>query len=124
MKNSLSFFLVLALLGCATSQTKVLEQKNTPEQNYRISGYEKALVIKGTLAKIQEQNSQPQQMLKVYINDELALNDVLVNEEDELKGRWHRHKISANCYKDTRGQRCLVYVGNQRTVTLSFNNSK
>jgi hypothetical protein len=120
MKNSLIFLLgSIALLGCAT-QGKVTEQKHTPEQYYRVSGYEKALVIKGTLEKVVEKNAQVNQVLKVYINDQLAINDMLTNDEDEIKGRWQKRSISAACYRDTRGQRCLIYVGNERTVTLSF----
>lgn len=120
MKNSTILLLcTFAVCGCA-SQTKITEQKNTPEQYYRVTGYEKALVIKGSLEKIANRNNQINQVLKVYINDQIAINDVLPNDEDELKGRWQKHKVSAACYKDIRNQRCLIYVGNERTVTLSF----
>jgi hypothetical protein len=120
MKNSLIFLICsTALLGCAT-QGKITEQKTTPEQYYRVSGYEKALVIKGTLEKIANPDAQINQVLKVYINDQLAINEVLVNDDDELRGRWKKHKVSAACYRDTRSERCLIYVGNERTVTLSF----
>lgn len=121
MRISLIFLICSVLLLSCASQRIVTEQKNTPEQYYRVSGYEKALVIKGSLEKVTERNNQVNKVLKVYINDQLAINDILVNDEDEIRGRWKKHKVSAACYKNTHNQRCLIYVGNERTVTLSFN---
>lgn len=124
MKKLLIACLLPAMfIGCATNTTKVLEQKNAPEQSYRLAGQDKALVIKGNLSRISTPRGDVNRVLKVYINEELAINDVLdLEASDELKGRWKNKKVSASCYTkaNTQTTRCLIFVSNQRTVTLAF----
>lgn len=111
----------LLVIGCA-SKGKLVERKVTPEQYYRVWEYPKALVISGSLDFISINNVIPhKRVLRVYINDQVAIEDTLKQDEDELKGRWNDKKISATCYRSSaKSLRCLVYVGNERTVTLSF----
>lgn len=121
MKKYLIFLVSLLIIGCA-SKGHLVERKVTPEQYYRIWGLSKALVISGSLDKMAiESGKRHERVLKVYINNEVAINRILEKDDDELKGRWNNKKVSASCYRSSaKNLRCLVYVGNERTVTLSF----
>ncbi len=119
MKKILIFLASMLILGCA-SKGNVVERKASPEQYYLILGFPKALVISGHLDRVAIGN-QTKRVLSVYINNQVAIEDTLAQDEDELKGRWNNKKVSATCYRSTnKNMRCLVYVGNERTVTLSF----
>jgi hypothetical protein len=121
MKNTLITLVSLLIIGCA-SKGSLVERKVTPDQYYRVWEYSKALVISGSLDFISINNVTPhKRVLRVYINDQVAIEDTLKQDDDELKGRWNDKKISATCYRsNAKNLRCLVYVGNERTVTLSF----
>lgn len=121
MKKNLIFLVSLLIIGCA-SNGNLVERKVTPEQYYRIWGLSKALVISGSLDRMAVDNGkQHERILKVYINNDMAINDTLEKDDDELRGRWSNKKVSASCYRSSaKNLRCLVYVGNERTVTLSF----
>lgn len=120
MKKILIFLASILIFGCA-SKGHLVERKVSPEQYYRVWEYPKALVISGNLDRIAIGGDKHMRVLTVYINDQVAIEDTLAQDEDELKGRWNNKKVSATCYRSSnKKMRCLVYVGNQRTVTLSF----
>ncbi|PPC94358.1 MAG: hypothetical protein CTY33_04880, partial [Methylotenera sp.] len=97
MKKNLIFLVSLLIISCAT-KGNLVERKVTPDQYYRIWSLSKALVISGSLDKMSIENGkQHERVLKVYINNEIAINGALEKDDDELKGQWNNKKVSASC---------------------------
>ena len=119
MKKFLILFVCALLISCA-SKGQTVDRKVTPDQYYRVSGYAKALVISGSLETVTKRETPTKRILKVFINNDVAINENLIDDNDELKGRWKNKKVSAACYSKNNNLRCLIYVCNERTVTLSF----
>ncbi|MES2637428.1 MAG: hypothetical protein V4605_08900 [Pseudomonadota bacterium] len=125
MNKLLIALLALAITGCTTVKTF-----NSAPQNYRLKGTEKTLNITGDLKQTFKQNpivSTAESELKIYFDGKLTITGFLDSSYGgEFKGIPYDDKATAaSCNtkrvaENTGETRCIVFVDNERTVTLQF----
>jgi hypothetical protein len=121
MKKTLTILVVLALAGCASTQTY-----KAPTQNYRLKGEEKSVQINGAL-KTERQLVGVDSYVGVFFN-EMPYIQVKLDRfgNGEAKGNpFNGKETSATCNGKPAGNGltqvdCMVFVDNERTVTLTF----
>lgn len=118
------------LSACAsTPQTSLLSRDVSPVQPYRLKGEEKPINIGGYLERIKKSESLSYSIfhkLIVRIDNEEALTGYLDGHYfGEITGKWHDKNVSASCTgkpvsADVVNVNCMIFVDNERTVTLTF----
>lgn len=126
--KKLAVLLSILLAGCAV-QGQVISHNVSPQQNFRLTGQDKAIEFTGSIEKIVAGQGLSQgwyHEIKVFIDGELALKGKLdVNYFGDVNGEWHGKKTAANCTSKLVSENwlntsCIVFLENERTVTLTF----
>jgi hypothetical protein len=121
MKNLFIAFTCLAFTACASQQV----YKSAP-QNYRLKGAENTIEIKG--ATFQTKKAfKTTHFIGIYFNNNLQIEVTLDNQlNGESEGTtFEGKKTSATCTgrvitRQTSEIRCMVFIDNEKTVTLTF----
>lgn len=132
MKKILFLTSFLALPGCASSGD-ILQHQSASTQNYRLKGSDNPIRISGEIKTVATANdygilsTQYKNILTVSINDTEAINGVLNGAiyTGELSGVWNGIPVSTDCNgkyitRNVIEVKCLVFIDNERTVTLTF----
>ena len=104
----------VALAGCATME-------RSPSQNYRFSGQEGTTAITGHIER-----GLTSQVLHVYFDGkEVVTGELDYRMTGDIVGKeWAGKAVSASCSSKSNQYsldvRCMVFHGNERTVTLTF----
>lgn len=125
MKNTTIALILLALTGCATQNFV-----HSAPQNYRLKNSDTPLNITGK-ADVRQTYGVITDTASVAITISFDGEGVIFGQLDntfngDFKGRDYKgHSTSANCTSKPVSQtdievRCLVFVDNERTVTLTF----
>lgn len=105
----------LTLTACSTGGL-------SPTQHYRFAGNDDATKIQGAI-----RSTLTQQQLAVFFDYErVILGNLDSNFNGELAGQWKGKPVTAICNgrnsgRSTKAVDCMIFVGNERTVTLTFN---
>lgn len=120
MNKLLTALLVLAVTGCATNTHKAATQ------NYRLKGAENTTTINGALLHDYKIASD-EYAVGIYIDETMHIKFPL---DSQLNGEgtgldYQGKKTSATCTgrkvsASTTEVRCMVFIDNERTVTLTF----
>lgn len=121
----------IAITGCA-SKGDILERNISPVQNYRLQNSDKPIEISGTLERVKagfdyvNLSDTWHNQLKINIDGTPAIDGYLdARYFGEVTGQWNNLPVSANCSgkpasKNWIDVRCIVFIENERTVTLTF----
>lgn len=108
--------LALTIAGCATKSV-------SPSQMYRFEGESNGTKIQGAVRQ-----TMTETMMQVAFDDQRVLIGYLPNDfnGEVTGGNWRGKPVSAVCNgkksgKYTQAVNCMIFVGNERTVTLTFN---
>lgn len=121
MKKTLTILAVLALAGCASTQTY-----KAPTQNYRLKGEDKAISINGAVFQKRELVGQATEV-GIYLDEKLHIEVALdKNYTGEATGKpFNGKSTSATCSSKRTSSTnvqidCIVFIDNERTSTLTF----
>lgn len=124
MRKIIPLILAAVLPGCI-SIGQTVDHNESPVQTYRTKDGE-TVRISGTLDRNYLGMSKYSRDVKVYFGDQLVI-DGAINDDyvGELGGYWRNKPVDLSCSgtKTTRTNinvRCLVFVDNERAVTLTF----
>lgn len=125
MNKLLSALMVLSVTGCTSVSTF-----NSAPQNYRPKGSENNINITGDLKQTFKQgaiSTTAESELKIYFNGKLTITGFLDSAYGgEFNGTQFDNKATAaSCHSKRVGAgildtNCLVFIDNERTVTLTF----
>ncbi len=116
MRNILTIALIVGLSGCAS-------QYQAAGQNYRLKGEESTIEIQG---KLNDSAFGNKNNAEISFNGELQINVPLdYRYFGDASGKPYKGKpTSASCtakqLSSSTEVRCMVFVDNERTVTLTF----
>lgn len=128
MKFGLSILAALMLSSCATT-SGVTHRDVSPVQTYRFEGDKDSTPIAGWVERIGNSWEYKAALLTVQIGNDRVIENQPLNKldytGDVVGGLYHGKQVSASCNskrttKDWLDVRCLIFVGNERTVTLTF----
>ena len=131
MRKLLITALIIFLSGCA-SKGDLMERNVSPVQTYRLANDPSPVKISGKLERIYDGfsvaklNDEFKRELSIYFNDILTIKGRLNNNyTGELSGLWNSKPVSTSCSGNRVSPtwtdvRCIVFIENERTVTLTF----
>jgi hypothetical protein len=118
-RPTMRFFMIalaLTLAGCATKSV-------SPSQMYRFEGESNGTQIQGVIRQTMTETK-----FAVIFDGQAVINGFLPSDfNGEVKGEtWKGKQVSAVCNGTKSGYKtqfvnCMIFVGNERTVTLTFN---
>lgn len=115
---------LLALAGCAPG---IVKSDFSPSQYWRPADSADSVKIEGAIAKVSDGWVSTSHALYVRFNGDVILRGHLRPDlsGDVSGGIWNGKPVSASCSSRRQNERtidvaCMVFVGNERTVTLSF----
>lgn len=122
MRRLIALAAAAALAGCASGITK---STFAPSQNWRAADGTPVL-IEGGIARVADGLSHVNALF-VRFNGEIVLRGQIARDlSGEVSGgTWQGSPVLASCSSrpisnTQRAAACMVFVGNERTVTLSF----
>jgi len=122
MKKTIFLVAAIALTGCAVNKTH-----ESAAQNYRLQGAENAIAITGKLDQKRVLDVVTESVFHIYFDGTEQITGSLDrNLGGEFTGMQYNGKpTSAACSSKKTGEttaevRCMVFIGNERTVTLTF----
>jgi len=121
MSKLLTVLLVVFVTGCASTRTF-----NAAPQNYRAKGEDKSIDIKGDLF-IRDEGFSRKVDVNIYFNNQVQIKIPLDKRgSGESNGDQYNGKnTSASCTskvidENNSETRCMIFIENERTVTLTF----
>ena len=113
----------IILTGCSSTQTY-----KAPTQNYRLKGQENAITINGAVFSSKKHDLDiPKLGAGIYINGDLHIEVPLNNQGNgQATGKPFEGKTTeASCHgkpvaKGIINIDCMVFIDNEKTVTLTF----
>lgn len=123
MKTILALIAAISISGCASTQTY-----KAPSQNYRLKGHESATVINGAIfANKKHDFDTPKLTAGIYINGDLYIEVSLdrTGSGQATGGLFEGKTTEATCHskpvaKGIVNIDCMVFIDNEKTVTLTF----
>lgn len=126
MLKILVLALVVGLVGCA-SKGEVMQRSVSPGQSYRLAGNDNAISIDGNIEIISSGafGSNTNQLNVYFDKRKVILGNLSADYSGEVNGNWAGKNVSASCTSKLRHDkgydvRCMVFIENERTVTLTF----
>ncbi|ABE49087.1 hypothetical protein [Methylobacillus flagellatus] len=120
---TLSLITALTLAGCASTQTY-----KAPTQNYRLKGQDNAITINGAIfSQKKHELDTPKLTAGIYINGSLYIEVPLDRQGNgqATGGTFEDKSTEASCHskpvaKGIANIDCMVFIDNEKTVTLTF----
>lgn len=132
MKKLFIPLILAALIPACASKGDLMERNVSPVQSYRLANNPEPIKISGKLERIYDGFSVADlddkytRELSVFFNDDLTIKGRLsANFTGDLSGTWNKKPVSTSCSGNRVSPtwtdvRCIVFIENERTVTLTF----